>query len=150
MSSRNNLATSYEKTGRAAEAIPLHRPTLADLERVLPGPAQHLGLANNLATAYHQAGQDTEAIPLLEQTLADRQRVLGPDHPDTLASRNNVAAVYQLVGRSAEAIPMLEQTLADRDRILGRDHPTLWNLGTTSQTPAGYRMIRVKLASAGE
>ena len=29
-----------------------------------------------------------------EQTLADRERLLGPDHPDTLASRDNLANAY--------------------------------------------------------
>jgi len=27
---------------------------------------------------------------VFERTLADRERLLGPDHPDTLASRNNL------------------------------------------------------------
>ena len=49
--------------------------------------------------------------------------MLGPDHPDTLASRNNLATAYQEAGRAAEAIPLHEQTLADRERVLGPDHP---------------------------
>jgi len=32
----------------------------------------------------------SRAIELGERTLADRERLLGPDHPDTLASRNNL------------------------------------------------------------
>ena len=63
------------------------------------------------------------AIPLYEQTLADRERVLGPDHPDTLASRNNLACAYQAAGDLGRAIPLFEQTLADRERVLGPDHP---------------------------
>ena len=34
---------------------------------------------------------------------ADRSRVLGPDHPDTLASRNNLAAAYKAAGRLDDA-----------------------------------------------
>ena len=49
--------------------------------------------------------------------------MLGPDHPDTLASRNNLAAAYQAAGRAAEAIALHERTLADRERVLGPDHP---------------------------
>ena len=60
---------------------------------------------------------------LYEQTLADRERVLGPDHPDTLASRNNLANAYQAAGRIDEAITLHEQTLAARERVLGPDHP---------------------------
>ncbi|WP_250290101.1 tetratricopeptide repeat protein, partial [Frankia sp. CiP1_Cm_nod1] len=77
----------------------------------------------NLAIAYQTAGRVAEAIGLYEQTLTDRLRVLGPDHPDTLASRHNLAVAYQTVGRVAEAIGLYEQTLADSLRVLGPDHP---------------------------
>ncbi|WP_419469331.1 tetratricopeptide repeat protein [Candidatus Frankia alpina] len=58
-----------------------------------------------------------------EQTLTDRLRILGPDHPDTLASRSNLAGAYQSAGRLDQAIDLHEQTLTDRLRILGPDHP---------------------------
>jgi tetratricopeptide (TPR) repeat protein len=64
-----------------------------------------------------------QAIQIGVPLLADYERALGPDHPDTLASRNNLAAAYQAAGRAAEAIPLLERTLADSERILGPDHP---------------------------
>ena len=63
------------------------------------------------------------AIQVGEPLLADRERVLGPDHPDTLASRNNLATAYRVAGRATEAIPLHERTLADRERVLGPDHP---------------------------
>jgi Tetratricopeptide repeat len=49
--------------------------------------------------------------------------VLGPDHPDTLASRNNLAGAYESAGRVEQAIPLYERTLADCERVLGPDHP---------------------------
>ena len=49
--------------------------------------------------------------------------MLGPDHPDTLASRNNLAAAYQAAGRAAVAILLFEQALAAFERVLGPDHP---------------------------
>ena len=64
-----------------------------------------------------------QAIAVGEPLIADVERVLGPDHPDTLASRNNLANAYRAAGRAAEAIPLHEQTLADRERVLGPDHP---------------------------
>jgi tetratricopeptide (TPR) repeat protein len=64
-----------------------------------------------------------QAIAVGEPLLEDAERVLGPDHPDTLASRNNLANAHQAAGRAAEAIPLLEQTVADRERVLGPDHP---------------------------
>ena len=64
-----------------------------------------------------------QAIVIGERLVADQERVLGPDHPDTLASRNNLALAYQAAGRTDEAIPLHEQTLAARERVLDPDHP---------------------------
>jgi hypothetical protein len=47
----------------------------------------------------------TQAILVAEAVLADMEGPLGPDHPDTLASRNNLAVAYVDAGRTAEAIP---------------------------------------------
>ena len=58
----------------------------------------------------------SDAVNLLDETL-------GPDHPDTLASRNNLANAYEFAGRLNEAIELHEQNLADRERVLGADHP---------------------------
>ena len=49
--------------------------------------------------------------------------LLGPDHPDTLASRNNLAYAYESAGRLEEAITLFEQVLPDSIRVLGEDHP---------------------------
>ena len=60
---------------------------------------------------------------MFERTLAVRLRVLGPDNPDTLASRHNLASAYCSAGRFDKAIPLLEQNLAEALRVLGSDHP---------------------------
>ena len=49
---------------------------------------------------------------------------LGPDHPDTLASRNCLAGAYRDAGRLDKAIALYEQILEDSVRILGLDHPS--------------------------
>ena len=49
---------------------------------------------------------------------------LGPDHPDTLASRNSLAGAYRDAGRLDKAIALYEQTLEDSIRVLGTDHPS--------------------------
>jgi hypothetical protein len=49
---------------------------------------------NQAVNTYRAAGRAAEAIPLHQQTLAAFERVLGPDHPDTLASRNNLGDTY--------------------------------------------------------
>ena len=48
---------------------------------------------------------------------------LGPDHPDTLASRNSLAGTYRDAGRLDKAIALYEQNLGDSVRVLGTDHP---------------------------
>ncbi|WP_278698513.1 tetratricopeptide repeat protein, partial [Actinomyces oris] len=59
----------------------------------------------------------------LTESVAQAGNFLGPDHPDTLASRNNLAYAYRDAGRLNEAIPLFEQALTDRTRILGPHHP---------------------------
>jgi tetratricopeptide (TPR) repeat protein len=63
-----------------------------------------------------------QAIVIGERLVAARERVLGPDHPDTLASRNNLANAYRDAGRLDEAITLHEQNLATRERMQGPDH----------------------------
>ena len=48
---------------------------------------------------------------------------LGPNHPDTLASRNNLAGTYRDAGRLDKVIALYEQILEDSIRVLGSDHP---------------------------
>ena len=48
---------------------------------------------------------------------------LGPDHPDTLASRNCLAGAYRDAGRLDKAIALYEQNFEDSIRVLGSDHP---------------------------
>jgi tetratricopeptide (TPR) repeat protein len=86
------------------------------------GP-NHPHFRNTLADAYQETGPTAEAIPLYERTLTDCERVLGPEHPDTLASRNNLAYTYQEADGTEEAISLFERALTDRERVLGPDHP---------------------------
>ena len=75
----------------------------------------------------HLGDSTAQAIVIGERLVADQERVLGPDHPDTLASRNNLAVAYRDAGRLDEAISLHEQTLAARERVLGPDHPDTLN-----------------------
>ena len=79
-----------------------------------------------LATTLHHAAD--LGMPQLALTLTDSVTqagcILGPDHPDTLASRHNLAGAYQAAGRLDEAIPLCERNLNDSTRILGPNHPS--------------------------
>jgi hypothetical protein len=54
-----------------------------------PGPSA--GVLNNVAAQLVDAGQLDISRPLLDQALGIAEAQLGPDHPDTLATRNNLA-----------------------------------------------------------
>ncbi|NAS20074.1 tetratricopeptide repeat protein [Herbidospora sp. NEAU-GS84] len=124
LTSRNNLAYTYQEAGDLGRAIPLFEQTLADRVRGLGGDhPDTLTSRNNLARAYQEAGDLGRAIPLFEQNLADSERVMGGDHPTTLSSRNNLASAYQAARDLGRALPLHEQNLADRVRVLGGDHP---------------------------
>jgi tetratricopeptide (TPR) repeat protein len=121
---QNDLATAYLDAGRASEAIPLYKQTLAAQERMLgPDHLETLASRHNLAEAYREADRAAEAIPLYEEARAAYERELGPDDPVTLLIRNNLALAYKRADRTAKVIPLFEQILADRERVLGPDHP---------------------------
>ena len=74
---------------------------------------------------------------MYETLLADCTRVLGPDHPDTLASRINLARAHQQAGHLPKAIDMYETLLADCTRVLGPKHPH--TLTTRNNLALAYR-----------
>jgi hypothetical protein len=42
-------------------------------------------------------GDVAGALRLFRELLPDRERVLGPDHPDTLATRSNIATCVRML-----------------------------------------------------
>ncbi|MFG2403740.1 tetratricopeptide repeat protein [Streptomyces brevispora] len=124
LTSRNNLAASYQQAGRASEAVDLLKQLVTDREEISGDdhPKTLLSRAN-LAASYQQAGRTSESIELLERVVADSERILGNNHPDTLASCINLSTSYQQAGRTSEAIELLEQVGTDSERILGANHP---------------------------
>ncbi|WP_454921529.1 tetratricopeptide repeat protein [Actinomyces naeslundii] len=82
-------------------------------------------VSSKLAETLHYAtslGMSQLALCLTD-SVTQACDVLGPDHPDTLASRNNLAGTYRDAGRLDKAIALYEQTLEDSIRVLGSDHP---------------------------
>ncbi|MGW1190848.1 tetratricopeptide repeat protein [Streptomyces sp. NPDC002559] len=89
LTSRANLATSYQQAGRTNDAITLLEHVLTDRERLLGNEHPHtLTTRANLATSYQQAGRTNDAINLLEHVLTDSERILGNEHPDTRSARD--------------------------------------------------------------
>ena len=82
-------------------------------------------ITRSLSQAFSHAsdlGLPYEALTL-DVAVDALEGLLGPDHPDTLASRHNLAGAYREAGRLTEAIALYEQVLTDRIRVLGEDHP---------------------------
>ena len=78
-----------------------------------------------------------QAVTYWEEFVSTALRILGPDHPDTLASRNNLAGTYQTAGRPAAAIELFEATLRASERNLAPNHPNL--LIIRNNLAAAYR-----------
>ena len=75
--------------------------------------------------ARYQADQGFHAAAEAEyrDVLAARLRVLGPDHPDTLATRHGIALEMGEQGDHAAAEAEHRDVLAAKLRVLGPDHP---------------------------
>ena len=82
-------------------------------------------IIRSLSQAFSHAsdlGLPYEALTL-DVAVDSLEGLLGPDHPDTLASRNNLAGAYESAGRLDEAIALYKHVIADCTRVLGDDHP---------------------------
>ena len=58
--------------------------------------------------------------------LAIRERTLGPNHPDTLATRNNLAAALYAQEKFAEAEKLHRATLDGAEKVFGPAHPDVF------------------------
>jgi serine/threonine protein kinase/tetratricopeptide (TPR) repeat protein len=85
-------------------------------------PATKGALLDALGRTYVGLGLYEKAIAVHEKGRALREAALGPDHPDTLASRSRLAGAYISAGRNAEAIALLEANLKLQEAKLGADH----------------------------
>ncbi|WP_308072522.1 tetratricopeptide repeat protein [Streptomyces bambusae] len=121
---RTNLANSYSRLGRYADALVLHEQALDHVTRTHgPDHPDNTWRPEQPPTTYRDLGRHQEAADLAEQVLAGYERTLGPDHPDTFRARANLAVSYDNVGRHDEARALGEQAMADGERILGPHHP---------------------------
>ena len=50
--------------------------------------------------------------------------MLGPEHPDTLATKGNQADSLRGQGKHPESVALLRQVLEARERVLGLEHPS--------------------------
>ncbi|WP_257132836.1 tetratricopeptide repeat protein, partial [Streptomyces sp. rh195] len=81
-----------------------------------------VGTLDRLAGTLSDAGAASEELLLRRHVLDAETRLLGPDHPDTLASRNNLANALNDLGEHQQAADLHQRNLTDRERVLGPDH----------------------------
>jgi serine/threonine protein kinase/tetratricopeptide (TPR) repeat protein len=80
-------------------------------------------LLQALAETYKGLGLYDKAVKAHELAVSVRSSSLGPDHPDTLASRNDLGKALVAMGRTSDAIPLFSQNLKLHEAKLGRYHP---------------------------
>ena len=87
-----------------------------------------------------EQGDHAAAEAEYREVLAAKLRVLGPDHPDTLATRHGIALEMGEQGDHAAAEAEYREVLAAKLRVLGPDHPD--TLTTRHQHRRGDRRAR--------
>jgi serine/threonine protein kinase/tetratricopeptide (TPR) repeat protein len=109
--------------GRQVKASDVLDRAGARLDKEFAGSQALKGmLLDTLGTTYRGLGLYDRAVSLLTQAAAVREVALGPDHPDTLATRNNLAIASYFAGRLSEAIALHEGTLKRLEAKRGSDH----------------------------
>ncbi|MFJ7271273.1 tetratricopeptide repeat protein [Streptomyces sp. NPDC099050] len=122
----NALTAAWPDTERdtgLASALRANTTALiAHAEGALYRPDAHAVL-HRLGQSLGYAGQVAAAVQHLQQVTNTANHCLGPDHPDTLASRSNLALWRGEAGDTAGAADEGAALLADRLKVLGPDHP---------------------------
>jgi hypothetical protein len=87
-----------------------------------PGDGGHPVLFRS-ADTLGETGQVAAARDAYTALYQAALRRLGPDHPDTLATRGQLAGWRARVGDTAGAVAVFEELLTDLLRVLGPEHP---------------------------
>ncbi|MFH8657442.1 tetratricopeptide repeat protein, partial [Streptomyces afghaniensis] len=106
-----------------ARLLAPHLPLLFDHTTTRQDLDDAADTVNRLADVLYDAGAYASAHALSRHLLHAQTRVLGPDHPDSLASRHRLARALDGMGQYAQAGDLHRRTLDDRTRVLGPDHP---------------------------
>jgi len=115
-----DLGRRNEALAAIEEAVAIYRKVARSRPDVRPNLASS---RNDLARLLSSLDRTNEAVRLYQDLLPDQERVLGPDDPDTLATRQNIALWTGKSGQWAKALRLFRALLADQERVLGPDHP---------------------------
>jgi tetratricopeptide (TPR) repeat protein len=116
---RHNLANAYLAAGRTAEAVALHKSTLA-LRRAKLGDNHPATLAsrNGLASAFEACGRWGDAEALRRRAVAGRRKAVKPDRRALAEDLAGLGRILLLRSNWAEAEPVLRECLATREEIM--------------------------------
>ena len=76
-----------------------------------------------IAFVLYDQGQYSDAERIFREVLQEREHVLGPEHPDTLATRNELEIALFYQGKYAESEAESRALLALKEKVLGPEHP---------------------------
>jgi tetratricopeptide (TPR) repeat protein len=76
-----------------------------------------------IAWVLHDQGRYGDAEHILREVLTERERTLGPEHPDTLATRHYLASALFYQGKYGQAETEYRAVLKLREKVLGPEHP---------------------------
>ena len=96
--------------------------TLAPRPQALTDHAAPLAAAQASLTGNQPVRGSDEAVELYQRTLSGQRHALGPDHPDTLATRFSLAREMAACGDHARAEEEFRAVFTARARKLGQDH----------------------------
>ena len=131
---QTNLACTYYRLGRLAEALPMYRDAYSG--RLKLHGKEHgetLLVASNYAATLAELQRFEETMSLLRKMMPVAPRVLGESDTVTLKLRLLYGRVlYRDDGATLddlrEAVTMLEETERTTRRVMGGAHPTTTNI----------------------
>lgn len=115
LSTRSNLASVLQRTGRGAEAEEMLRTTLVLVLERTRGKKESPEVAtamNNLGYLLKAEGRWEEARVFYKDALRIRRAIFLPDHPQVIVSMNNLAELCLIIpGSEAEGKALQEEIL---------------------------------------
>ena len=139
LTTKNNLAMCYGKTGRPKEARRLHSEVHAGWLR-LKGTdhEQTINAANNLAISSMALGHLGDAKSLLRKNIRACRRSFGADHVYTFRAHSLFVRILYIEQASMEdlreAVSIMEDVCRRGRRVLGDSHPEYQELQFTLAT----------------
>jgi len=131
LSAMNNLATSYNRTGRIKEAEEIYLKLIPMAKEFYRNQHPSIPIAlNNLAALYRRSGRRDEARKLYEESLARREKNYGDNHPGLSLALSNLAGFYREEGEAEKTIELYERAIKISKEFHGIKHPyVVDNLG---------------------